>query len=127
MLVKDLLILFQAGNEGVINVLGLFIHPRVIFLLKEISEHYFEMSKIDAEQALSIYRHFCTQTERVVEYLSVAKKLQNLLNVPIPTLKHASRVFLRLLNHSQMPSGPCIVGGCTPRILERPQFRAEQD
>ncbi|KAG1831380.1 ANTH domain-containing protein [Suillus variegatus] len=73
MLVKDLLILFQAGNEGVINVL----------------EHYFEMSKIDAEQALSIYRHFCTQTERVVEYLSVAKKLQNLLNVPIPTLKHA--------------------------------------
>ncbi|KAG1850701.1 ANTH domain-containing protein [Suillus subluteus] len=73
MLVKDLLILFQAGNEGVINVL----------------EHYFEMSKIDAEQALSIYRHFCTQTERVVEYLGVAKKLQNLLNVPIPTLKHA--------------------------------------
>ncbi|KIK44663.1 hypothetical protein CY34DRAFT_802425 [Suillus luteus UH-Slu-Lm8-n1] len=73
MLVKDLLILFQAGNEGVINVL----------------EHYFEMSKIDAEQALSIYRHFCTQTERVVEYLGVAKKLQNLLNVPIPILKHA--------------------------------------
>ncbi|KAG1723828.1 ANTH domain-containing protein [Suillus paluster] len=73
MLVKDLLILFQAGNEGVINVL----------------EHYFEMTKVDAEQALSIYRHFCTQTERVVEYLGVAKKLQNLLNVSIPTLKHA--------------------------------------
>ncbi|OJA21543.1 hypothetical protein AZE42_03235 [Rhizopogon vesiculosus] len=73
MLVKDLLILFQAGNEGVINVL----------------EHYFEMSKVDAEQALSIYRHFCSQTERVVEYLGVAKKLQNLLNVPIPNLKHA--------------------------------------
>ncbi|KAG2150293.1 ANTH domain-containing protein [Suillus bovinus] len=80
MLVKDLLILFQAGNEGVINVL----------------EHYFEMSKIDAEQALSIYRHFCTQTERVVEYLGVAKKLQNLLNVPIPTLKHASRAPVSL-------------------------------
>ncbi|KIJ59229.1 hypothetical protein HYDPIDRAFT_177897 [Hydnomerulius pinastri MD-312] len=73
MLVKDLLILFQAGNEGVINVL----------------EHYFEMSKIDAEEALGIYRHFCSQTERVVEYLGVAKKLQNLLNVPIPNLKHA--------------------------------------
>ncbi|KAH7922316.1 ANTH-domain-containing protein [Leucogyrophana mollusca] len=73
MLVKDLLILFQAGNEGVINVL----------------EHYFEMSKIDAEQALAIYRHFCKQTERVVEYLGVAKKLQNLLNVSIPNLKHA--------------------------------------
>jgi hypothetical protein len=32
MLVKDLLILFQAGNEGVINVLGLFTRPCVIFL-----------------------------------------------------------------------------------------------
>ncbi|KAG8220812.1 hypothetical protein J3R82DRAFT_2257 [Butyriboletus roseoflavus] len=73
MLVKDLLILFQAGNEGVINVL----------------EHYFEMSKYDAEEALSIYRNFCGQTERVVEYLGVAKKLQNLLNVPVPNLKHA--------------------------------------
>ncbi|KAK7056263.1 hypothetical protein VNI00_002816 [Paramarasmius palmivorus] len=73
MLVKDLLILFQAGNEGVINVL----------------EHYFEMSHVDAEQALAIYRHFCQQTEKVVEYLGVAKKLQNLLNVPIPNLKHA--------------------------------------
>ncbi|EGN96722.1 hypothetical protein SERLA73DRAFT_75595 [Serpula lacrymans var. lacrymans S7.3] len=73
MLVKDLLILFQAGNEGVINVL----------------EHYFEMSHVDAEQALAIYRHFCKQAERVVEYLGVAKKLQNLLNVPIPNLKHA--------------------------------------
>ncbi|KAJ4473659.1 ANTH domain-containing protein [Lentinula aciculospora] len=73
MLVKDLLILFQAGNEGVINVL----------------EHYFEMSHVDAEQALAIYRNFCKQTERVVEYLGVAKKLQNILNVPIPNLKHA--------------------------------------
>ncbi|KAI0339459.1 ANTH-domain-containing protein [Trametopsis cervina] len=73
MLVKDLLILFQACNEGVINVL----------------EHYFEMSKIDAQEALALYRHFCKQTERVVEYLGVAKKLQNLLNVPIPNLRHA--------------------------------------
>ncbi|KAF8259307.1 ANTH domain-containing protein [Lactarius quietus] len=73
MLVKDLLVLFQAVNEGVINVL----------------EHYFEMSHVDAEQALSIYRHFCKQAEFVVEYLGVAKKLQNLLNVPIPNLKHA--------------------------------------
>ncbi|KAH9479529.1 ENTH domain-containing protein C19F8.03c [Psilocybe cubensis] len=73
MLVKDLLILFQAGNEGVINVL----------------EHYFEMSHIDATEALKIYRNFCKQTEYVVEYLGVAKKLQNLLNVSIPNLKHA--------------------------------------
>ncbi|KAF8661320.1 hypothetical protein AX16_001417 [Volvariella volvacea WC 439] len=73
MLVKDLLILFQAGNEGIINLL----------------EHYFEMSHHDAEEALAIYRRFCKQTEKVVEYLGVARKLQNLLNVPIPNLKHA--------------------------------------
>ena len=51
-------------------------------------EHYFEMSKVDAGEALRLYRHFCKQTERVVEFLGVAKKLQNLLNVPIPNLKH---------------------------------------
>ncbi|KAH9839938.1 ANTH-domain-containing protein [Rhodofomes roseus] len=73
MLVKDLLILFQACNEGVINVL----------------EHYFEMFRTDAEEALNLYRHFCKETERVVEYLGVAKKLQNILNVPIPNLRHA--------------------------------------
>ncbi|TFK51899.1 ANTH-domain-containing protein [Heliocybe sulcata] len=73
MLVKDIVILFQAGNEGMVNLL----------------EHFFEMSHVDAERALSLYRHFCKQTERVVEYLSVAKKLQNLLNVPIPNMKHA--------------------------------------
>ena len=77
MLVKDLLVLFQAVNEGVINVL----------------EHYFEMSHVDAKDSLSIYRHFCKQAEQVVEYFSVAKKMQNLLNVPIPNLKHVS-IFL---------------------------------
>lgn len=46
------------------------------------------MSKVDAQEALKIYRHFCKETERVVEYLGVAKKLQNLLNVPIPNLRH---------------------------------------
>lgn len=57
------------------------------------------MSRIDAKEALGIYRHFCKETERVVEYLSVAKKLQNLLNVPIPNLRHVSvRITLPLPN-----------------------------
>ena len=92
MLVKDLLILFQAVNEGVINVLGKgHDQPLPEVLITETSfraEHYFEMSHVDAEQALTIYRHFCKQAEFVVEYLGVAKKLQNLLNVPIPNLNH---------------------------------------
>lgn len=60
-------------------------------------EHYFEMSRVDAEQALAIYRHFCEQTERVVEYLGVAKKLQNLISVPIPNLKHVRSLVIHTL------------------------------
>jgi len=58
------------------------------------TEHYFEMSFIDAEQALAIYKYFCEQTERVVEYLAISRKLSNLINVPIPNLKHVSRDIL---------------------------------
>lgn len=63
------------------------------------------MSKYDAEEALSIYRNFCGQTERVVEYLGVAKKLQNLLNVPIPNLKHVGLSHTPLGNHVDIPTG----------------------
>lgn len=94
MLVKDLTILFQALNEGVINVL----------------EHYFEMSHVDAESALSIYRKFCRQTEKVMEYLAIAKKLQNLLNVPVPNLRHVGFFHLhhRLRAHMNIPRRPCL-------------------
>ena len=73
-----------------------------LFKLNPWLEHYFEMSKVDATEALRLYRHFCKQTERVVEYLGVAKKLQNLLNVPIPNLKHV-RSFLV---STKFPSDP---------------------
>ena len=51
-------------------------------------EHYFEMSHVDATSSLKIYKAFCKQTEKVVTYLGVAKKMQNVLNVQIPNLKH---------------------------------------
>jgi len=46
------------------------------------------MSRVDAEQMLVIYRQFCKEAEYAVEFLGVAKKLQSILNVPIPNLKH---------------------------------------
>jgi hypothetical protein len=49
------------------------------------------MSHSDATTALKIYKTFCKDTERVVAYLGIAKKLYNVLNVPIPNLKHVSR------------------------------------
>ncbi|PWN48452.1 ANTH-domain-containing protein [Violaceomyces palustris] len=73
MALKDLLAVYTAINEGVINIL----------------EHYFEMAKSDAERALELYKRFCTQTEKVVAYLSSAKRSAYTLNVAIPNLKHA--------------------------------------
>lgn len=51
------------------------------------------MSAVDAEESLAIYKSFCTQTEGVVEYLSIARKLSNLLNVPVPNLRHVGRIL----------------------------------
>lgn len=70
--VTDLLLLFQTVNEGVINVL----------------EHYFEMSQVDAATALKIYKTFCKDAESVVNYLSVAKRMSNIIGVQVPNLKH---------------------------------------
>ncbi|SRR5713226_1793615 len=120
MLVKDLLILFQAVNEGVINALGKCCsrasRKRLSIFDLFNTEHYFEMSHVDAEQALVIYRHFCKQADHAVEFLGVAKKLQNILNVPIPSLKHvmSPALFTRCSTHSfhsgtRLPCG--VLGG----------------
>ncbi|OCF31610.1 ENTH domain-containing protein [Kwoniella heveanensis CBS 569] len=81
MLIKDLLVLFQAGNEGVCNIL----------------EHYFEMSKVDATDAFDIYKSFIKQTDRVVDYLGIARKLHHVVNVPVPNLKHAPTGLVKAL------------------------------
>ncbi len=65
------------------------------------------MSHIDAKGALKLYRHFCKQAESVVEFLGVARKLQNLLNVPIPNLKHVRILFIRLFLLFT-----CVLGSC---------------
>lgn len=63
-------------------------YKRDIQMLK-VSEHYFEMSKYDAEQALEIYKTFSRQTDRVVQFLSVARQYENSTRLEIPKLKHA--------------------------------------
>ncbi|OLN86822.1 ENTH domain-containing protein C19F8.03c [Colletotrichum chlorophyti] len=73
LLVLDLLALFQALNQGMINILG----------------NFFEMSKVDAERAMSIYRNFTKQTDFVVQYLSVARQYEHQTRVEVPKLKHA--------------------------------------
>lgn len=53
------------------------------------SEHYFEMSRYDAERALEIYKTFTKQTADVVEYLQTARRLETSTRLQIPNLKHA--------------------------------------
>ncbi|KAI1166994.1 ANTH-domain-containing protein [Nemania serpens] len=73
LLVLDLLSLFQVLNQAMINILG----------------HFFEMSKVDAERAMDIYRHFTKITDAVVQYLSVARQWEPHTRVEVPKLKHA--------------------------------------
>lgn len=73
LLTMDLLKIYAVMNEGVINVL----------------EHYFEMSRVDAEKALEIYKTFAKQTNDVVEYLQTARMYEGATRLEIPKLKHA--------------------------------------
>ncbi|KAL9102658.1 MAG: hypothetical protein Q9163_002211 [Psora crenata] len=73
LLTMDLLVLYVVMNEGTINVL----------------EHYFEMSKFDAQRALVIYKTFTKQTNLVVEFLGTARRYENATRLEIPKLKHA--------------------------------------
>ncbi|KTW30497.1 uncharacterized protein T551_01780 [Pneumocystis jirovecii RU7] len=81
LLISDLLSLFQVINEGVINVL----------------EHYFEMSRYDAERALDIYKKFVKQTADVADYLSLACRMEVLTRIEVPNIKHAPVSLSRAL------------------------------
>ncbi|KAH3687677.1 hypothetical protein WICPIJ_001347 [Wickerhamomyces pijperi] len=88
--ITDLLILFNVLNVGVINIL----------------EHFFEMSRYDAERALEIYREYCLLTGRVVEYLKIAKHMEYATKVNIPTLKHAPVSLVEHLEDYLQNGGP---------------------
>ncbi|KAF9127511.1 hypothetical protein BGW39_005812 [Mortierella sp. 14UC] len=81
LLVQDLLRLFQAMNEGVINIL----------------QHYFEMSKEQARLGLQIYKTFAEQTTKSMDYFSVAKRMEGVIHITIPQLKHAPLSLVRTL------------------------------
>ncbi|ERT01735.1 ENTH domain protein [Sporothrix schenckii 1099-18] len=73
LLVRDLLALFQVLNQAMINILG----------------HFFEMSKVDADRAMQVYRTFTRQTDHVVQFLSIARQHEHQTRVEVPKLKHA--------------------------------------
>ncbi|KAI1314396.1 hypothetical protein EDD11_002222 [Mortierella claussenii] len=81
LLVQDLLRLFQAMNEGVINIL----------------QHYFEMTKDQARLGLAIYKTFAEQTTKSMDYFGVAKRMESVIHTTIPQLKHAPLSLVRTL------------------------------
>ena len=48
-----------------------------------------ELSRPDAQRALSIYKTFTKQTDKVVQYLSIARHYEHATRLEIPTIKHA--------------------------------------
>lgn len=111
LLVEDLLALFQAVNEGVINILGMCGLESWLWtsmgcvLTDHVTEHYFAMSKPDARESLDIYKKFAKQTEAVIDYLSMAKRLQRDLEIDIPVGKHVRQPAINisfLLNYTNL-------------------------
>lgn len=60
------------------------------------------MAHSDATAALALYRNFCTRSENVAEYLTIARKPEDILNVPIPSLTHV-RLRPTLLFNAEAP------------------------
>lgn len=55
------------------------------------------MSKPDASESFDIYKSFIKQTDKVVDYLGVVRKLHNVVNIPVPNLKHAPTSLVKAL------------------------------
>ncbi|KAG1144317.1 hypothetical protein G6F38_006450 [Rhizopus arrhizus] len=73
LVILDILNLFQAINEAIINIL----------------EHYFEMPVMNAKEALEIYKVFAKQTQSVIEFLEAARMYEGSLQMRLPPINHA--------------------------------------
>ncbi|KAG1052024.1 hypothetical protein G6F46_007611 [Rhizopus delemar] len=73
LVILDILSLFQAINEAIINIL----------------EHYFEMPVMNAKEALEIYKVFAKQTQSVIEFLEAARMYEGSLQMRLPPINHA--------------------------------------
>jgi hypothetical protein len=85
------------------------------------------MSHVDATTSLKIYKAFCKQTERVVTYLGVAKKMQNVLQVQVPNLKHVGRPQTRnQLALIEEPQAPVSLAGSLEEYIKDSNFEANR-
>jgi len=54
------------------------------------------MSKDQARLGLKIYKVFAEQTTKVMDYLSVAKRMERVIHIDIPQLKHVRNIELKM-------------------------------
>ncbi len=74
LLIKDLVNLYAAFNDGMINLLGIkskFIFFSIKFYF--FSEKYFDMNKKQCREALDMYKKFIDRTDKVSQYLKIAE------------------------------------------------------
>ena len=76
LLIKDLIRLYAAFNDGMINLLGRSICHRIrhgteLFFFS--LEKYFDMNKKQCREALDIYKRFLDRTDKVSGFLKVAE------------------------------------------------------
>ncbi|CEP60218.1 Yap1802p LALA0_S01e05710g [Lachancea lanzarotensis] len=77
LLVQDLLVLYNALNEGIITLL----------------ESFFELTHQNAERTLKLYKRFVELTDVVVKYLKTGKAV----GLKIPVIKHITTKLIRSL------------------------------
>lgn len=77
LLVQDILVFYNALNEGIITLL----------------ESFFELSRSDAKRTLELYKRFVHLTETVVKYLKAGKAV----GLEIPVIKHITTKLIRSL------------------------------
>eukprot|EP01135_Chromosphaera_perkinsii_P003297 Nk52_evm72s239 gene=Nk52_evmTU72s239 len=82
LLLKDMIKLFVALNDSVINIL----------------EKYFDMPLSEAKTSFELYKKFCDETGRIMRFLEVARTVSFNERTEIPDLKHAPTSLITPLN-----------------------------
>ena len=90
MVVKDLISLYPANDDGVTSLLGGSLQGvPFAFFSDSTLEQYERMSEAEANTALKIYKQFCDQAKEVDSFLRTARMLR-LLDLSIPGPRQVS-------------------------------------
>jgi len=80
LLLKDSFKLYRALNDAIIHVL----------------EHYFSMSKSNAQKALDIYKLFTKETDGIIQFFDITRKFSK---TDLPELQHAPTTLVEALEN----------------------------